>query len=82
LIGLEAGTELHLANFYLQMRQPQKAAASIESGIQDIRGQEEAYGLLLFVVAQADVEAALGHIKAADVLHERATTDCKVRRES
>jgi tetratricopeptide (TPR) repeat protein len=74
LIGLEAEAELHLANLYVQLQEPQKAAASIERGIRDIRGQDEAYDFPLFVAAQADVEAAVGHVKAADALYERATT--------
>lgn len=74
LTGLEASSELRLANLYLQMREPQKAAASIERGIQDLHGTEEAYDWPLFVAAQADTEAALRHVKAADALYERATT--------
>jgi CHAT domain-containing protein len=74
LTGLEADAELRLANLYLQMRQPQQAAASIKRGLQDLEGAEEGYDLPLFVAAQADVEAALSHVKTADALYERATT--------
>jgi len=74
LLGLEAEAQLHLANLYLQMRHPQKAAASIEQGIQDLKGSDEAYDLPSFIAAKADTEAALGHVRAADALYERATT--------
>ena len=74
LPGLDAEACLNLARVYLQMGQPQKAAASIKRGIADISGSEEAFDLPLFIGAQADTEAALGHTRAADVLYERAST--------
>lgn len=74
LPGLEAEADLQLVRVYLQMQQPQKAAASIKRGMKDIQGAEEGYDLPLFVAAQADTEAALNHVKTADALYDRATT--------
>lgn len=74
LKGLEADDELRLANLYLQMQQPEKAAASIGRGMREINPAEEAYDLPSFIVAEADTQTALGNIRAADGLYERATT--------
>jgi len=74
LKGLEADNELRLANLYLQMQEPQKAAASIAEGMREIDGAEQAYDLPSFIAAEADTQAALGNIRAADALYGRATT--------
>lgn len=74
LSGLDAEDQLRLASLYLQMEEPQKAAASIARGLRDLDGQEEAYDLPSFIAAQAGVEAALGNVRAADALYQRATT--------
>ena len=42
--------------------------------MREIDGAEEAYDLPSFIAAEADTQAALGNIRAADALYERATT--------
>jgi CHAT domain-containing protein/outer membrane protein assembly factor BamD (BamD/ComL family) len=74
LPGLEAEAELHLVSVYLKMQQPQKAITRIRQAMEEVHGADEGYDLPLFVAAQADAEAALGHIRTADGLYERATT--------
>jgi CHAT domain-containing protein len=74
LPGLEAEANLQLVRVYLQMKQPQKAAVCIKQGMRDIEHSEDSYDLPLFVAAEAETEAALNHVAAADKLYDRATT--------
>jgi CHAT domain-containing protein len=74
LPGLEAEALLNLARMYLQTGHPEKADRILSLGIERLKGVEEGYNLPLFVAAQADTAAALGHIKTADALYDRATT--------
>lgn len=74
LPGLEAEADLHLVRVYLQTKQTQKAAECIRRGMRIASGEEDGYDLPLFVAAEADTEAALNHVPAADALYERATT--------
>ena len=74
LSGLEAEALLALSRVYLQIGHPHEAAQTLARGVEDLKGVEEGYDLPLFVAAQADTAAALGRLKAADTLYERATT--------
>jgi tetratricopeptide (TPR) repeat protein len=74
LTGLEAESELHLVQAYLDIQQPQKALVCIKRGMQISTSADEGYELPLFIAAWADVETALGHVKVADRLYDRATT--------
>lgn len=74
LPGLEAEAYLQLVRVYLQLNQPQKAALCIKQGMRDVEHSEDSYDLPLFVAAEAETEAALNHVAAADKLYDRATT--------
>jgi CHAT domain-containing protein len=74
LPGLEAEANLQLVRLYLQMKQPQKAAVCIKQGMRDVEHSEDSYDLPLFVAAEAETEAALNHVAAADKLYDGATT--------
>ena len=74
LPGLEAEANLQLVRVYLQVKQPQKAAVCIKQGMRDVEHSEDSYDLPLFVAAEAETEAALNHVAAADKLYDRATT--------
>lgn len=74
LLGLEAEALLSLSRLYLQNGKAALAAQTIGRGMHEVMGAEEGYDLPLFVAAQADAAAALGHLKTADALYDRATT--------
>jgi CHAT domain-containing protein len=74
LSGLEAEALLALSRVYLQTKHPHEAAQTLARGMENLKGVEEGYDLPLFIAAQADTAAALGHLKTADALYDRATT--------
>jgi CHAT domain-containing protein len=64
---------LHLSQFYRTANQPAKASLVIDQGIQAVQRVEEGYDLPVFVAEKAEVQAALGLVKAADASFQRAT---------
>jgi CHAT domain-containing protein len=74
LPGLEAEALLKLTYVYLDNGHPIQAAQAINRGLEVTQGGEDGYDLPLFVAAQADTAAALGHLRDADALYDRATT--------
>ena len=69
----EAEGLLHLSQLYRAENAPAKAAPAIRTGVEVLERVEEAYDLPVFVAEQAEVQAALGDLTAADALYDRAT---------
>ena len=71
---LEAGALLRAAGLYRMMGQPKLAAEAVARGIAVVQGVEEGYDLPLFIAEQAEVQADLGQLTAADQSYARATS--------
>ncbi len=70
---MRAEALLHLAELYEEMGQLSKAAHILETAIAEQSRVQEAYDLPLYIAKKADIEAALGHLRSADALYDRAT---------
>lgn len=69
----EAEGLLHLSQIYRATNQLDKAAVAIDGAIQTTERVEEAYDLPTFIAEKAEVRAAMGSLKSADVLYDQAT---------
>jgi CHAT domain-containing protein len=70
---MEAGSLLHLSQLYRATNHPAKAAPVIAKGIEAMHRVEQPFDLPLFIAENAEVQAALGSLHAADALYDRAT---------
>jgi CHAT domain-containing protein len=69
----EADGLLHLSQLYRAESAPTKAAPAINRGVEVLQRVEEGYDLPVYFAEQAEVQAALGELAAADALYDRAT---------
>lgn len=69
---IEAGAYAELSKLYRAKGEPTKANTAIEHSMDVLRSVEEDYRLPLFVAEKAEVQAALGDLKQADLLYANA----------
>ena len=72
LPAMAADGYLHLSQIYRGQLNGRQAELAIDQGIEAVRSAQESYDLPRFVAEKAEVQLALGHIKAADALYEQA----------
>src|SRR5260370_584795 len=71
---MESDALLHLSQIYRAENAPAKASFVIRQAIQTVRRAEQGYDLPIFIAEDAEVQAALGSLRSADALYERATS--------
>jgi CHAT domain-containing protein len=72
LLRMKAAALLRLSQIYRHMKQPGKAATTIETSIETVQRAGQPYDLPLYIAEKAEVQAALNNLQAADALYTQA----------